>query len=411
MTMFEKVCVAALAPLRKILLTRMPKFDQPPTPSPPPTSFPLPTMRSTSAASSRKSPSKLGATSRTESQHTDGNKVEKVLVFKDKAKAASASQANRELKSPIKSKKKTSKSMTRPLKPAASSHARSKSASSLSKAQPPISSHTAEPSDHKTPVKISAAMSTKLEILEQLQNIAQARADIHLQLSTLDEQEKWLLSNLLQSELSTAASQTPDLSNENKISNKGPLTHTVMLPPFLAQPTPIPVPSPYQPRKKPHFPTPHRPVSAPPQSTPSRVLTRSPSTSNRVPLSDKTEASIATFDSTPIFTRPSSDLSPVKPRHDIEASEEVSHALDTDTGNEKGVRVLTKSGDENDRKTAKAGEVEAERREEADRGRELLARIDRPIRPVERTATPGKRSTATGAYEIPSTVQRKDWKF
>jgi hypothetical protein len=410
--MSEKVCAAASAPLRKIMLTPMPEFDQPPTPSPPPTSFPFLTMRSTSATSSRKSPSKLGAVSRTESRHTDGDKVEKVervLVFKDKAKAASASQANRELKSPTKSKKKTSKNMTHPLKPAAPSHTRSKSVSSLSKAQPPISSHTAEPSDHKTPVKISAATSTNLEILEQLQIIVQTRADIHLQLSILDEQEKWLLSNLLQSEPSTAASQTPELSSENNISNKGPLTRTLVLPPFFVQPIPIPVPSPYQPRKKPL--PPHRPVSAPPQSTPSRVLTRSPSTSNRVPLSDKTEEFIATFDSTPIFTRPSSEFSPVKPRHETEGPEEVSHASDTVTGNEKGVRVPTKSGDENDRDMAKAGEVEAERREEADRGRELLARIDWPIRPVERTATPGKCSTATGAYEIPSTVQRKDWKF
>ena len=101
----------------------------------------------------------------------------------------------------------------------------------------------------------------------------------------------------------------------------------------------------------------------------------------------------------------------MKPRHETEALEEVAYALDTDTGNGKGVRVPMKFGDDNDGETAKAGEVEAARREEADRGRELLARIDRPIRPVERTATPKKRNTAIGAFEIPYTVQRKDWRF
>jgi hypothetical protein len=134
-------------------------------------------------------------------------------------------------------------------------------------------------------------------------------------------------------------------------------------------------------------------------------------------LSDKTEVLLATFDCTPIFVRPAWDFSPVKSRKEPEATEEVAHAFDGGMrkGIGKGIRVAMKfgdgDGDGDDGETAKEGEVEAERPEVTDRGCELIALLDKPIRSAVRTVTPGKRNTAPGDYEIPYTVQRKDWWF
>jgi hypothetical protein len=125
--------------------------------------------------------------------------------------------------------------------------------------------------------------------------------------------------------------------------------------------------------------------------------------------------SLATFDCTPIFVRPAWDFSPVKSRNGLEATKEVADAFDWGTGNGngngKGIRVPMKFGDGDDGEIVKEGEVEAERLEVTDRGCELIALMDRPIRSAVRTVTPGKRNTAPGDYEIPYTVQRKDWRF
>lgn len=105
----------------------------------------------------------------------------------------------------------------------------------------------------------------------------------------------------------------------------------------------------------------------------------------------------------------------MKSRNVLEATEGVAHAFDEvmrkGKGKGEGIRVPMKFGDGNHEEIAKEGEVETGRPEVTDRGREMIALVDRPIRSAVRTATPGKRNTTSGDYEIPYTVQRKDWRF
>ncbi|KAF1995140.1 hypothetical protein P154DRAFT_581068 [Amniculicola lignicola CBS 123094] len=189
-------------------------------------------------------------------------------------------------------------------------HLRSKSdssASSVSKPRaalppsanpPPLTIHK----DNKPTLTQDTAVgtATQLDALQKLGAIHEARRGLLRQLSALDEEEKKLLSKLMEMTIQPRTGLADAVHDMREPADHATQSSVLAKAPVL--PIPIAKTPSMQPKRKGRKAEPiPRPRSAPAVQTPSITLTRTPSAAKRVPLSDKTEASIATFDSTPLY--------------------------------------------------------------------------------------------------------------
>ncbi|KAF2737824.1 hypothetical protein EJ04DRAFT_574308 [Polyplosphaeria fusca] len=205
---------------------------------------------------------------------------------------------------------------------------------------------------------------TRDDIVVELYHISTERSKLIEQLYALDTQEKALL-HALQQTISTIPANPSILSDENA---------PTPVPPSLCTKKPILIPSPVT-ELSPEDPDAPNRASLPNRST-TTLQHRTPLTRTIkcIPLSDKTSASIAAFDSTPTFISPGWDVTPAKsPSPNTcaveQAGEDGEEGIE---GERKGVRVLVDFG-----------------------GGGKVARI------------PGWRKE----YEVPRTVERKRWDF
>lgn len=227
-------------------------------------------------------------------------------------------------------------------------------------------------------------------LVEHLHSIAEERAQLLRRLTTLNEAENEILARLAHSIPPSASGHSRTLSNENAVlPASAPRTVPAERPVLPAPSEKLP---PLQPSKtartQPRLP---RPVSAPPKSTPSGSQHRTPSTSKRIPLGDKTDASLAPFDSAPAYTmeqhiaspgRKSPDRAPAPGEASYHPTEEATPARPG-----RPVQVPTKFGDDEEE------EEEALEAHGQKRGR------------------PGTPARVSRSYDVPPTVARKRWAF
>lgn len=152
---------------------------------------------------------------------------------------------------------------------------------------------------------------SRLDIIPRLQDIARERHTLLEQLHALGLEEASFLSTLAIIELQSVPRESLIPLIESL-----PTTSSRTLSVRTKAPA-LPIPINDEPSRQPRKASPSktlvpRPVSAPPKSTPSIEQQRTPSTSKRVPLTDKTESSLANFDSTPLYATEEWDVSPVK---------------------------------------------------------------------------------------------------
>ncbi|KAF2113122.1 hypothetical protein BDV96DRAFT_151501 [Lophiotrema nucula] len=262
------------------------------------------------------------------------------------------------------------------VRPTSRSHVRSHSESSATLAR--LSPCLEEGPSGEHPARKYMAPAANLAIIAQLQGISVQRGKLLHQLQNLDLQEKQLLSSLIQLDPHSQSVLPSVMTDENL--NKTPFprpcqrTHSIttdlaaiahnQLP--SATRTQVPLP---------------RPLSAPPSTPALNTRSHPPSTTKRLPLLDKTEESLATFDSTPIYIR---EAFAPSPPHSPSPSPRAERMLSLDAEEElnQAVRVPMKFGDE-----------------------EVVVGMRGNNKKVLKT--PGM----ARCYEVPHTVARKAWDF
>jgi len=253
-------------------------------------------------------------------------------------------------------------------------------------------------------------------LAQQLQSIAARRAELLRQLSYLQIEEAEVLAQLARSVSGFAEAQSsPQARRLVPSTSSRPLNA-----PLLPKPNPTISPSRLprmQPSKASRKPLHTRTVSAPSVSTPSAARHRTPSTSKRVPLGDKSEETLALVEAGPLLGR---EPNPFRP---LERS--IRLADDDDTMNSqrsaatsqrtKTLRLPTNFGDDLEsrpaprlmpgtpRPKARPRSVSSTR----GRGTSKSRSRSRVRNPATTEATPA----VSRFYEVPHTVARKQWDF
>jgi len=252
-------------------------------------------------------------------------------------------------------------------------------------------------------------------LTQQLQSIAARRVGILRQLSDLQIEEAEVLAQLARSVSGlTKPSSPPQAQSIVQLTPTRPLNVPILPKPLLS-PSRLPR---MQPSKTSRKPLHTRTVSAPSVSTPSAAHHRTPSTSKRIPLGDKTEETLALFKNEGLLNEERNPIRQLKPG--LRQAED-----DDDTMNSprsaaapsrtKTLRLPTNFGDDLEsrpaprlmpgtpRPKARPRSVSSTR----GRGTSKSRSRSRGRTPATSAATPGM----SRFYEVPHTVARKQWDF
>lgn len=234
-----------------------------------------------------------------------------------------------------------------------------------------------------------------MEVVQQLDAIAKERQIISEKLQALNLKEAELLASLVQMEKS-----------QNALNNSENLVPDTMNKLIVKDNSGKQVPKQQSTKQSSDRKT-TRTLSAPPKSSPSvSSRHRTPSTSKRVPLADKTEESLAAFDSTPIFVAIDPIAFPEKSEETTEQKERSAspaHSKSKPPQPYNTVLVPTKFHDE----LCKGKGFDERGRPRTPRQKHALPLREASRETPQYATTPG----VLKDYEVPHTVKRKKWDF